>query len=343
MIDLRSDTVTKPSKEMRKAMYDAEVGDDVYSEDPSINELQEYIANLLGKEDAIFVPSGTMSNQIGIAVNTNTGDEIITESQAHIFYYETSGPSVISRVQIKPINSINGMMPINDIIDAIRPNEYYFPKTSLICLENTHNRHSGSIIELEYIKEVKEIAKIHNIILHCDGARLWNACIAKSISPSKYAEYFDTISVCLSKGLGAPVGSLLCGAKEKIKQAKKFRKILGGGMRQAGVIAAAGLFAIKNNYQLLIHDHDRAKLFANKLLDFDSISLDINKIKTNMVVFSPINNINIDEFLLSCRNSGLLMGKSSKNTIRAVFHFQISQEDTINAINIINNVLNKLK
>jgi len=211
MIDLRSDTVTKPTGAMLNAIVNAELGDDVYGEDPTVNKLQEYVANLLQKEDAIFVPTGTMSNQLGIKINTNPGDEVIIEKDAHIFFFETAAPSIISNIQMRTLPSELGEMDIKDIENAIRPDIYYFPKTTLICLENTHNRHGGTIISLDYIKQVHQIAKQNNINMHLDGARLWNAAVATKIPVCEYAKYFDTISVCLSKGLGTPAGSLLVG------------------------------------------------------------------------------------------------------------------------------------
>jgi threonine aldolase len=279
IIDLRSDTVTKPSEEMKKAMMMAELGDDVYGEDPTVNELQEYTADLLGKEAALFVPSGTMSNQIGIKINTNDGDEIIAESESHIYYYETAAPSLISRVQFRLIESERGEMNPEKVRAAIRPDVYYFPRTSMLCVENTHNRHGGSVISLENIKQLKRIAIENNLAFHLDGARLWNASAATGISEADYVKDFDTVSVCLSKGLGAPVGSVLVGTKEKINRALKWRKILGGGMRQAGMLAAAGLFALKENRKLLTQDHINAKAFANVIAQCEHLHIDIDRVK----------------------------------------------------------------
>jgi len=229
IIDLRSDTVTRPSAFMREAIASAIVGDDVYGEDPTVNKLQEKMAKLTGKEAALFVTSGTMSNQLAIKCHTQEGDEIIVEYSAHIFQYETAGGSFISRVQIYPIPGKYGMMKLQDIEDAVRPDVYYFPKTKLICLENTHNRAGGSILGYNYITDVSALAKRHGIHMHLDGARLWNASIATGISIGEYAKHFDSLSICLSKGLGAPAGSVLCGSSEFIERARKYRKILGGG------------------------------------------------------------------------------------------------------------------
>lgn len=340
-IDLRSDTVTKPSQEMREFMVKAEVGDDVYGEDPTVNELQDYVVSLLGKEAALFVPSGTMSNQIALAINTNTGDEIICEEDAHIYKYETAGPSIISRIQVKPIHSENSIMNTDDIINAIRPDDYYFPVTSLICLENTHNSKGGRVAPLEYIKKVANVAKSNKLNFHLDGARLWNASIAAAVSPKEYVQDFDTISVCLSKGLGAPIGSVLVSSKERIKKALKIRKILGGGMRQAGILAAAGLFALKNNINRLADDHKNAKDFAVELSGFEFLNLDLNTVETNMVFFVLDNRIPAADFIEKCKQKGVLIGSSAKQTIRAVFHLDVDRNDTFRAVEIIKSIISE--
>ncbi len=342
IIDLRSDTVTKPSEEMKKAMMMAELGDDVYGEDPTVNELQEYTADLLGKEAALFVPSGTMSNQIGIKINTNDGDEIIAESESHIYYYETAAPSLISRVQFRLIESERGEMNPEKVRAAIRPDVYYFPRTSMLCVENTHNRHGGSVISLENIKQLKMIAIENNLAFHLDGARLWNASAATGISEADYVKDFDTVSVCLSKGLGAPVGSVLVGTKEKITRALKWRKILGGGMRQAGMLAAAGLYALKENRKLLVQDHINAKAFANIIVQCEHLKIDMNRVKTNMVIFNFPKSLNASIFTENLASNGVLVSAVSPNSIRAVMHFQISETEAIIAANIIVDTANKL-
>ena len=301
MIDLRSDTVTKPTTEMRQFMISAEVGDDVYGEDPSVNELQDYSADLFGKEAALFVPSGSMGNQLCIKVHTEPGDEIICESQAHIFYYETAAPSIISQVQCRCIHSERGEIPIDRIENAIRPSDYYFPVTKLVCLENTHNRHSGTIISSDYIKELSRFVKNKGRKFHLDGARLWTAAAMTNIELNEYGKYFDTLSVCLSKGLGAPAGSLVLGTKKDIEKARKWRKILGGGMRQSGILASAGLFAIKNHFHLLKNDNKNALLFSNAIQKNDFISIDISKVETNMVVFNLDTRIDISTFINECK------------------------------------------
>ncbi len=342
MIDLRSDTLTVPTQEMRQFIAKAPVGDDVFQEDSTVNELQDYTADLLGKESALFVPSGVMANQLAIATQTNSGDEVIVEACSHIFYYETSAPSVISRVQLHCVKSINGEMNPIEVEKIIRPDIYYFPKTSLICIENTHNRHGGTIVSLDNIQQLSQIAKKNNISYHCDGARLWNACIATGIAPREYAQYFDTISVCLSKGLGAPVGSLIVGSKNIIESARKWRKILGGGMRQAGIIAAGGLYALKNNMNLIEYSHQIAKEFALRLADADFIHIDLHSVQTNIVMFVIPDIINEYEFESECKKRGVLIIPFGNNKIRAVFHFQLSLENVIKSTVIIKDVIKKL-
>lgn len=339
MIDLRSDTITKPSTGMLEAIINAELGDDVYGEDPTVNKLQEYVANLLQKEDAIFVPTGTMSNQIGIKVNTNPGDEVIVEKDAHIFFFETAAPSIISNIQMRTLPSKLGEMDIKDIENAIRPDVYYFPKTTLICLENTHNRHGGTIISLDYIKQVHSVARQNNIAMHLDGARLWNASVATNIPVYEYAKYFDTISVCLSKGLGTPAGSVLVGSKEKIINAKRWRKILGGGMRQVGILAAAGLYALNNNIERLAKDHENTKLLANELNKLDNININLNEVQTNMLALNIPDNITAAELVNKALQKGLLFSSIAKNKVRIVFHLGVTKQDTITTAEILKNIL----
>lgn len=342
MIDLRSDTVTVPSDEMRQYMLNAEVGDDVYGEDPTINLLQEKTAKLFGKESALYVPSGTMSNQISLKVLTNPGDELIIEADAHVFYYETAAPSIISSTQFYTIPSEMGEIPIQEIKKAIRPDVYYFPKTKAIFLENTHNRHGGTVLSIDYIKSLREFADKYGLYLHLDGARIWNAHIASGVPLNEYGKHFDTISVCLSKGLGAPVGSLMISDVEKIRHGLKWRKILGGGMRQAGILAAAGIYAIENNLPLIRNDHRRTKHFADAISKIDGLECDLAKVQTNMAVIKLNNTVNDSEFVNECRNRGLLLSAIGDNKIRTVFHLQINDNMTEDSIGIINETIQKL-
>ena len=340
IVDLRSDTLTKPSAFMREAIASAIVGDDVFGEDPTINKLQDTLSELTGKEAALFVTSGTMGNQLSIKCHTDPGDEIIVEASAHIFQYETAGGAFISRVQLHPIPGNYGMMKLQDIEDSIRPDIYYFPKTRLICLENTHNRAGGTIIDYDYIQDVSLLAKSHGIKMHLDGARLWNASVATGISIKDYAKHFDSVSICLSKGLGAPVGSVICGSFEFIEKARKFRKILGGGMRQAGVLAAAGLYAIKNNVERLADDHKRAKRIADFLSSNDKIDIDLKSVQTNIVIFGfKDQKINTDAISLSLKNKGLLVSKGMKGKLRIVTHLDVDDSDIDYAIQILEKAL----
>jgi len=327
VIDLRSDTVTKPSKEMLKAMVEAEVGDDVYKEDPTVNELERYTAELLGKEAALFVPSGLMGNQICLNVWTNPGDEVICEMGAHIFQYESGSPAALSGIQVTPIIGKRGILNAEQIEPMIRPTSaYYMPRTKLIELENTHNRAGGSIQPLENIKAISQLAKKHNLIFHMDGARLWNASVASGISLADYASYFDSLSVCLSKGLGAPIGSVIAGPKDFIKEAFRVRKAWGGGMRQVGVIAAACLFAVKYNIERLKEDHEKAQILAKHIKEIENLEIDLATVETNILMFTP-KNISVDDSIVKCEEKGLRFGPGGYGRIRAVTHMDVSFED----------------
>jgi len=339
MIDLRSDTLTRPDEAMRQVISSAEVGDDVYGEDPTTNLLQEKIAAYFGKEAALFVPSGTMSNQLCLKVLTSPGDEIIADADAHIFYYETAAPAIISNVQIKTISSQFGFPDLNQIENAIRPNIYYFPKTSVICLENTHNRHGGTIAPIEYIQKLHDLADSYNIKLHLDGARIWNAIVETGIDGATYAKYFDTISVCLSKGLGAPIGSLILSNAEYIEKARHWRKILGGGMRQVGILAAAGIYAFENNFKRLKTDHENARLFASLISANEQINVDMSRIQTNIVRFELSSSVNPLDFIDKCKKNGLLLSHFDGQIIRAVFYLEITSEQARTAADIIQFVL----
>jgi len=342
IIDLRSDTVTRPSTGMREVIANAEVGDDVYGEDPTVNKLEQYLVQLSGKESALFVPSGTMGNQLCLKALTNPGDEVIIEEDAHIYYYETGAPAFISNIQLRPLPSHSGEIELQLIRKAIREDIYYFPKTAVISLENTHNRHGGKVLSLDYIKQVSQLARENNIKMHLDGARLWNAIAETGITFREYAQYFDTINVCFSKALGAPIGSAIVGDKETIKKAHKWRKILGGGMRQAGIIASACLYAIEHNFPLLKNDHSNAKQFAKSIFGFAGLSLEIESVETNMVVFELASHIKDSEFIKQCKTEGLLLSGVENNRIRTVFHLDINSEQTQNAVEIVKVVLDRL-
>ncbi len=324
MIDLRSDTVTKPSEAMRKAMYVAEVGDDVYKEDPTVIKLQEYAADLLGKEAALFVPSGVMGNQICLNIHTQPGDEVICDIDAHIFQYESGSPAVLSGLQMYPLTCDRGILTPEKVEPLIRPTSaYYMPRTKLIEIENTHNRAGGTVYKLDEIEKMQALAKKYNLKFHLDGARLWNASVASGIEIKKFASYFDTVSVCLSKGLGAPVGSLIAGSKELMNNAFRLRKALGGGMRQVGILAAAGLYALENNIPRLCEDHEKAKILANYIVESGKFELINRDVETNIIIFKPLEK-GVDEALDQCKENGLLLSVGQVGTLRAVTHLDVS-------------------
>jgi threonine aldolase len=337
-IDLRSDTVTKPSQEMRKAMYDAEVGDDVFREDPTVKKLEDYAAELLGKEAALFVSSGVMGNQICLNVLTNPGDEVICERDAHIFNYESGSPAAISGIQLLPVNGAKGVMSADEVEKYIRPTSaYYMPRTKVIAVENTHNRASGAIQPIEKIIELKELAKKHNLFYHLDGARIWNASVETGISVNEYASHFNTISCCLSKGLGAPVGSIIAGSKEFINEAFRVRKAWGGGMRQVGILAAAGFYALQKNIKRLKEDHRKAKLLGEALNRIKNIEIDLSAVQTNILIFKPLK-ISVEDSIVKCKEKGLLISVGKVDAIRAVTHLDVSSDDINKAVKIFKEV-----
>ena len=285
MIDLRSDTVTQPTEGMRRAMMAAPVGDDVLGDDPTVSALEAYVAELLGKEAAVYMPSGTMTNQVALRVHTQPSDEIILEAEAHIYYYEGGGPAALSGVSCRLLPGAGGVFSAAAVEQALRPHDPHFPRTQLVCVENTHNRSGGRIFPLETIQEIAEVCAQKDLRLHLDGARFWNACVATGISEADYAAPFDTLSVCFSKGLGAPVGSALVGSTEMMAKARRFRKLFGGGMRQAGIIAAGALYALEKQRDRLTEDHDNAQLLAQGLQNMAGIEVDLASVQTNIVNF----------------------------------------------------------
>ncbi len=285
MIDLRSDTVTQPTAGMRQAMMAAPVGDDVLGDDPTVNALEAYVAELLGKEAAVYMPSGTMTNQVALRVHTQPSDEIILEAEAHIYYYEGGGPAALSGVSCRLLPGHGGVFSAAAVEQALRPQDPHFPQTRLVCVENTHNRSGGRIFPLETIREIAGVCAQKGLRLHLDGARFWNACVATGISEVDYAAPFDTLSVCFSKGLGAPVGSALVGSAEMMAQARRFRKLFGGGMRQAGIIAAGALYALNQQRDRLTEDHDNAQRLAQGLQNMAGVEIDLASVQTNIVNF----------------------------------------------------------
>jgi threonine aldolase len=342
-IDLRSDTVTRPTSAMRKAMSEAEVGDDVFGEDPTVNSLQEKVANLLGKEAALFVPSGTMANQLSIKSHTQPGDEVIIEASSHPYNFEGGAGAALSGIQFQCLKGVRGILDASQIEEAIRPADHHFPVTKLICLENTHNRGGGSIYPLEKMAEIYRLTKSKGLLLHLDGARLWNASVATGIKPREYAQWADSVSVCLSKGLGAPIGSLVAGSKPFIDRVHRYRKMFGGGMRQVGIIAAAGIYALNHHLERLKEDHHNAKRLAVGLKEFKGVSIDPKHVETNIVIFDLTNTGMTDaQVAEAMKKEGVLIHAFGKTQIRLVTHLDVSGEDIEIALKAFKKVLGTL-
>jgi threonine aldolase len=329
-IDLRSDTVTLPTPAMRQAMAQAEVGDDVYGEDPTVNRLQELAANLVGKEAGLFVSSGTMGNLSAVLAHCNRGDEVILGNKAHTFLFEAGGISALGGVHSCQIpNQPDGRLDLQDIQDAIRPDDIHHPVTRLICLENTHNRCGGVPLSPDYTRKVGELARQHNLRLHLDGARLFNAAVVQGTSAKELAGPVDSVSICLSKGLSAPVGSVLCGSKEFIQRALRIRKQLGGGMRQAGILAAAGIVALETMVERLAEDHQRAARLAEGLRSIPGLQTDPEKPYTNMVFLNLANSVplNAQEVGQRLVERGIKIGVVGLQRFRLVTHYGIEDAD----------------
>lgn len=335
-IDLRSDTVTRPTEAMRQAMMEAEVGDDVFGEDPSIIALEKRTAELLGKEAALYVPSGTMSNQIAINILTEASDEVYCEAGAHIFNYEGGAPSFISRVQIRPVTGKRGVFTADQVEDLLLPSNSHFARSRLISVENTSNRGGGTVWPLAEVRRLSELAHEHDMFLHLDGARLWNAVAATGTPERDWAQYADTVSVCFSKGLGAPVGSAMVGSKELIEKAHRVRKKLGGAMRQAGIVAAGALYAIDHHRERLVEDHRRAKHLAESLADIPGFDVNPGHIDTNIVIIDITKRgIDSEQFAERCASEGLLVTQASRWRVRFVTHLDVDDDDVEQAIKIV--------
>lgn len=340
IVDLRSDTVTKPSSGMRKTMAEAEVGDDVFGEDPTVNRLQEVVAELLGKEASLFVPSGTMGNEICIKCHTRPGDEVICEHGCHIYNYESGAASFLSGVQMRPIVGNKGVITVEQVEEVINPPQDHFPRSAVIAVENTHNSAGGTIFPLEQLTHLYQLAQKRNLKLHLDGARIWNASAATGISVKEYAQYCDSISVCFSKGLGAPIGSAVAGTKEFIVEAHRLRKLYGGGMRQVGILAAGALYALEHNLQRLNEDHENARFLAQKLLEIPGIRLDLDSVQTNIVIFDiKDTGRSVPEIIEGLKNRGVLVVPFGHTTLRAVTHLNVSRQDIEKALVVFNDIL----
>ncbi|HEU5140295.1 MAG TPA: low-specificity L-threonine aldolase [Bacillales bacterium] len=339
MIDLRSDTVTKPTEEMRKAIYQADVGDDVYGEDPTVNLLERKAAEILGKEAALFVTSGTQGNQIAVLTHCRPGNEIILEAEAHIYYYEGAAISALAGVQPRPVNGSRGALDPGDVESAIRGDDIHYPETGLICVENTHNRAGGAVIPLEKMRGIYDVASRHGIPVHLDGARLFNAAVATKTPVAEFAACTDTVQFCLSKGLGAPVGSIIAGDAEFVAGARKWRKRLGGGLRQAGVLAAAGIVALDKHVDRLEEDHRHAEMLAEGLSKINGLTVE-NDVETNIVL------VNVGktgrssaEFVEQLKDTGILAGPFGPETVRFTTHYDVSTEQIQSALDKITDML----
>ncbi len=325
-VDLFSDTGTKPSEEMRQFMAEAEVGDEQLLEDPSVNKLNKMAADLLGKEEAIYLPSGLMANQISFAVHCRPGDEIIMDKTAHPIHYEGGAAAVISGATINGLNGINGIFTADQVKEAIRSKDYHDPQTSLVSIEQTANLGGGTVWPLDTIKEIANVADENDLALHMDGARLLNAVVTSDISAAEYAKPFDSVWFDLSKGLGAPVGSVLAGSKEFIEKARYWKQRLGGAMRQAGIIAAGGIYALENNVERLSKDNRNAYNLAQGLSEIKGIKIDLSRIETNIVLFE-IKNMAREEFIDKMLAEGVRFSLLGKKYIRAVTHLHIAKDD----------------
>jgi threonine aldolase len=335
-LDFRSDTVTRPTAAMRAAMAAAEVGDDVFGEDPTVKRLEQRTAEYLGKEAAVYVPSGTMSNQLGVKVHTQPGDELICEASCHIFNYEQAGYVQLSGVAARPVAGQFGVLVPSQLEGLIRPPDDHLPRTRLVCLENTHNRGGGRILPYDHVAAICRWARQNGLATHLDGARLFNAVVATQIPAANWAAHFDTVSVCFSKGLGAPVGSALAGSVDLIRKARRYRKLLGGGMRQAGIIAAGALFALEHHVERLAEDHANAQRLAEAIRRIDGLSLEPEQVDTNIVIFAVSPTLGpADRFVARLARHGLLMLAINNRQVRAVTHLDVTEVDVARACDIL--------
>ena len=342
MIDLRSDTVTLPTNEMKKFIINSPLGDDVYGEDPSVNLLQKKIAKIFNKEAALFVPSGTMANLISVLTHCNRGDEVILGDKSHIFYYEAGGISAFGGVHSHQLkNYDDGTIKINDIENSIRDiGNDHFPKTKLICLENTHNACYGSAIDTDYFKDVKEVANDNNLSIHLDGARIFNAAIKLNKSVDELTKDCDSISCCLSKGLSAPVGSVILGTKNFILKAKHIRKALGGGMRQAGLIASAGIFSLDNMINRIENDHENAKILAKQLSHIKNIEINTNQVHTNIIfIYNRHQSISNAKLLSTLEKNNIKIDYKGNSKFRLVTHSGFKESDIVSVVNVFKEIL----
>jgi threonine aldolase len=342
-IDLRSDTVTKPTPAMRAAMAAAEVGDDVFDEDPTVNRLQERVAALLGKEAALYVPSGTMSNQICVKSHTQPGDELLCEATCHIYNHEAGAPAILSGVMCRTIEGDYGVLDVCQLEGKVRPNNEHFVRTRLVCLENTHNRGGGRVFPLEKLQAISKWAHAQGLAVHLDGARLWNAIVASGVPAKEWGQCCDSVSVCFSKGLGAPIGSALAGTREFVARARRVRKMLGGGMRQVGVAAAAALYALEHHVERLAEDHANARLLAEAIGDTPGLRLDPPEVETNLVWFEVDPELGTARAVATAlKQQGVLVHPAGPQTVRACTHLDVATSQIEQAIDTLRRTLPQL-
>lgn len=326
MIDLRSDTVTRPTPEMLEVMSQADVGDDVFAEDPTVNKFQEKMAELFGMEAGLFVPSGTMSNQLCLHVLTAPGDEVIIDETGHVFNYESGAAAHLSSIQLRPLKGLRGKLDTALIESAIRPKNEWDPHSKVVALENTTNKGGGAFYTKRELNKIRTLTDDQGLFIHLDGARIWNAITASGIEAEYFGSVADTISICFSKGLGAPVGSMMLASEVRIKKARRFRKMWGGGMRQIGLLAAAADFAVEQHWPLLDDDHQRAKEFAKAVSEHPAFDIDLSTVDTNIVLFDVVNGT-AEQALQKFADAGIAFVPFGPKTIRATFHFQVGDEE----------------
>lgn len=343
-VDLRSDTVTLPTEEMREAIRNASLGDDVYCEDPTVNELESLAAERMGKEAAVLVPSGTMANLVSLMSNTNRGDLVILESEAHMYWYEVGGISAIAGLLPWPLKSKMGVLDPLDVENAIRPKNIHFPEPSLVCVENTHNRHGGTVVSPEQLKAIGEVSHGHGLRLYMDGARIFNAAVASGADVKQFTKHVDNLMFCLSKGLSCPAGSLVVGGKDFVERARKNRKLLGGGMRQAGIIAAPGIVALERMIDRLADDHRNAKYLAEGATKVPGLKVDFARVQTNMVILD-VSDLHVEDaiFVSKLKEKGVLAGAIGKRRIRLVTHYGIERNHVEWALEAIGSAAEELR
>ncbi len=336
MIDLRSDTVTRPGDKMRSVMASAEVGDDVFGEDPTVRKLESRTAEMLGKEAALFVPSGVMANQISIKAHTLPGDEIIAEEQAHILLYESGAAPVISGIQVRPVKGVRGMFTPEDVRAIVRAEDQHVAPVRLVCMENTHNKAGGTVLPLDGMRRIHEVARELGLRTHLDGARIWNAAVSLGVDPSAIAQHADSVSVCFSKGLGAPVGSAIAGTRDFVRTCRRIRKMLGGGMRQVGIIAAGALYALEHNRARMSDDHTAAIDFARTVGGKSALSIDLASVQTNIVIMDVrMTGRTADDVAAHMKEKGVLFTTMGPHSLRAVTHLDVRYEDVQTAAGLL--------